>query len=66
MGRGARDLIEVLLSCIAPRPIALQWWVAARKGADTMVERHVFSGDRDAVRLQAVEAALDLLVRRLA
>jgi nicotinamide mononucleotide (NMN) deamidase PncC len=30
-----------------------------------MVERHVFSGDRDAVRMQAVDAALGLLVRRL-
>jgi nicotinamide mononucleotide (NMN) deamidase PncC len=29
------------------------------------VERHVFSGDRDAVRLQAVGAALSVLARRL-
>ena len=47
-------------------PVGTVYVAAARKGADTMVERHVFSGDRDAVRLRAVEAALDLLVRRLA
>ena len=47
-------------------PVGTVYVAAARMGADTMVERHVFSGDRDAVRLQAVEAALDLLVRRLA
>jgi hypothetical protein len=29
------------------------------------VERHVFPGDRDGVRLAAVGAALDLIVKRL-
>jgi nicotinamide-nucleotide amidase len=39
---------------------------AARPGAPTLVERHVFPGDRDGVRLAAVGAALDLIVKRLA
>jgi nicotinamide-nucleotide amidase len=46
-------------------PVGTVYVAAARKGADTMVERHVFSGDRDAVRMQAVDAALGLLVRQL-
>jgi nicotinamide-nucleotide amidase len=46
-------------------PVGTVYVAAARKGANTMVERHVFSGDRDAVRMQAVDAALGLLVRQL-
>jgi nicotinamide-nucleotide amidase len=47
-------------------PVGTVYVAAARKGAPTLVERHVFSGDRDAVRLQAVGAALDVLLRSLA
>jgi nicotinamide-nucleotide amidase len=46
-------------------PVGTIYVAAARKGAETLAERHVFSGDRDAVRIQAVDAALTLLVRRL-
>jgi nicotinamide-nucleotide amidase len=46
-------------------PVGTVYVAAARKGAETLVERHVFSGDRDAVRMQAVGAALTLLVRQL-
>jgi nicotinamide-nucleotide amidase len=46
-------------------PVGTVYVAAARKGADTLVERHVLSGDRDAVRMQAVDAALALLVRQL-
>jgi nicotinamide-nucleotide amidase len=46
-------------------PVGTVYVAAARRGTDTMVERHVFSGDRDAVRMQAVDAALGLLVRQL-
>ncbi len=46
-------------------PVGTVYVAAARKGADTLVERHVFSGDRDAVRMQAVDAALALLTRQL-
>jgi nicotinamide-nucleotide amidase len=46
-------------------PVGTVYVAAARKSAETLVERHVFSGDRDAVRVQAVGAALALLVQRL-
>jgi nicotinamide-nucleotide amidase len=46
-------------------PVGTVYVAAARKGAETFAEHHVFSGDRDAVRIQAVGAALTLLVRRL-
>jgi nicotinamide-nucleotide amidase len=46
-------------------PVGTVYVAAARSGSDTLVERHLFSGDRDAVRMQAVDAALALLVRRL-
>jgi nicotinamide-nucleotide amidase len=46
-------------------PVGTVYVAAARKAGDTLVERHVFTGDRDAVRMQAVGAALDLLERAL-
>ena len=46
-------------------PVVTVYVAAARKAGDTFVERHVFTGDRDAVRMQAVGAALDLLERAL-
>ena len=46
------------------KPVGLVHIAAARRGCDTVEERHVFSGDRAAVRLQAVEAALVLLLRQ--
>jgi len=47
-------------------PVGTCYIAAARHGAPTIVERHVFPGDRDGVRLAAVGAALDLIVKRLA
>lgn len=49
----------------AENPVGTVYVAAAKKNADTLVERHVFSGDRDAVRTQAVGAALAVLVRVL-
>src|SRR5712691_10535165 len=46
-------------------PVGTIYVAAARKGRDSVGERHQFSGDRDAVRLQAVGAALDILIRHL-
>jgi nicotinamide-nucleotide amidase len=46
-------------------PVGTVYVAAARKNTDTLVERHLFSGDRDAVRTQAVRAALAVLVRAL-
>jgi nicotinamide-nucleotide amidase len=37
----------------------------AREGAATQVERHVFPGDRAAVRAATVAAALDLAARSI-
>ncbi|NBS57062.1 MAG: CinA family protein, partial [Betaproteobacteria bacterium] len=47
-------------------PVGTCYIAAARTGVPTLVERHVFPGDRDGVRLAAVGAALDLVVKRLA
>jgi nicotinamide-nucleotide amidase len=46
-------------------PVGTVFVAAARKGKATLVERHVFTGDRNAVRLAAVGAALDVLVKQL-
>jgi nicotinamide-nucleotide amidase len=50
----------------AKNPVGTVYVAAARTGRPTVVERHVFPGDRDAVRLAAVSAALDVLLRQLA
>ena len=44
------------------KPVGLVHIAVARVGAETLHERHVFAGDRDAVRLQTIEAALRLLL----
>jgi nicotinamide-nucleotide amidase len=46
-------------------PVGTVYVASARKGRPTLVERHQFAGDRDAVRLAAVGAALALLLRQL-
>ena len=46
------------------KPVGLVQLAAARKGAETLSERHVFSGDRGEVRLQGVQAALEMLLRQ--
>lgn len=46
-------------------PVGTVFVAAARTGKPTLVERHVFTGDRNAVRLAAVGAALDVLVKQL-
>jgi len=49
----------------ADRPVGLVHFAAARRGAETLHERHVFAGDRHQVRMQTVTAALRLLARRI-
>jgi nicotinamide-nucleotide amidase len=49
----------------AENPVGTVYVAAAKKNADTLVERHLFSGDRDSVRTQAVGAAITLLIRAL-
>ena len=48
------------------KPVGLVHIAAARTGHETLHERHLFKGSRDAVRAAAVEAALALLIKRLA
>lgn len=45
----------------AEKPVGLVHLACARRGRVVMHERHVFLGDRAAVRLATVEAALDIV-----
>lgn len=47
------------------KPVGLVFIGLARKGAPTSVQRHVFPGDRDAVRAATVAEALALAMRRI-
>ena len=47
------------------KPVGLIHLASARKGAETIGRRHVFAGDRTCVRLAAVEAAIEMLLRRI-
>lgn len=47
------------------KPVGLVFVAAARRGHDTVVERHVFAGDRARVRAQSVLAALALMERSI-
>ncbi len=50
----------------AEKPVGLVWLACARRGGETVAARHVFPGDRAAVRRAAVAAALGLLDQALA
>ena len=45
----------------ADKPVGLVHIAAARDDAETLLESHVFAGGREAVRMQAVAAALALV-----
>ncbi|MFQ5984428.1 MAG: CinA family protein, partial [Alphaproteobacteria bacterium] len=45
------------------KAVGLVYIAAARRGGETVAERHQFSGDRTAIREAAVGAALALLMR---
>lgn len=47
------------------KPVGLVHLACARKGLPTIHQRMQFSGDRAAVRIQAVNAALELIQRQL-
>ncbi len=49
----------------AAKPVGLVFIGCARRGMDTLVERHVFPGDRTAVRAATVDIALALIRRTL-
>ncbi|MFM7418352.1 MAG: CinA family protein [Alphaproteobacteria bacterium] len=74
-GARARAAVSLALSCTGiagpggatlGKPVGLVFIGCAREGAPTLVERHVFPGDRAAVRAATVAAALDLAARRIA
>ena len=47
----------------AEKPVGLVWFGMAVRGGDVTTNRHLFSGDRDAVRVAAANAALALLLK---
>ena len=47
------------------KPVGLVYVAAQRRDHPAEIERHLFPGDRDAVRMASVAAALDLLHRQL-
>ena len=68
-GALARTGVDIALSCTGiagpggatpGKPVGLVFIGCARRGAATVVERHVFPGDRAAVRAATVAAALRL------
>lgn len=71
-GALARAEVDLALSCTGiagpggatpGKPVGLVFIGCARRGAPSVVERHVFPGDRDAVRAATVAAALALARR---
>jgi nicotinamide-nucleotide amidase len=46
----------------AAKPVGLVWFGSGRRGGPIASERHVFPGDRAAVRLAATRRALELLL----
>ena len=46
-------------------PVGTVYVAASRPNRPILVERHIFTGDRNEVRLQAVGAALGVLIRQL-
>jgi len=76
MARGVRHLLHARLAAAitgiagpsggtAAKPVGLVFLAVAGIGVES-VERHVFSGDRDAIRKQACDVMLDILVRATA
>ncbi|WP_111977810.1 CinA family protein [Algibacillus agarilyticus] len=43
------------------KPIGLVWFAFGMQGKDTLVEKQIFDGDRESVRIQAIEFALNKL-----
>jgi nicotinamide-nucleotide amidase len=65
--------VDIALSCTgiagpggatAGKPVGLVYIGCARRGAETVVERHVFPGDRAAVRAATVARALRIAMPR--
>ena len=76
MAEGARDGAgaDIAISCTgiagpgggsAAKPVGLVFIGCARRGQPTRVERHIFAGDRTAIRAATVAAAFALIRRTL-
>lgn len=67
LARSAADLAVSVTGVAGPgggspdKPVGLVYLVAVRSGHDPVVERHVFPGDRDAIRRVSVLTALAML-----
>lgn len=48
------------------KPVGLVYLAVARKGSDPAIERHLFHGDRAAIRQATVERALEMLAEAVA
>ena len=49
----------------AKKPVGLVWFGLALKGAPTVTQRQLFTGDRAAIRQQAAQRALSMLLKAL-
>ena len=49
----------------AEKPVGLVWFGVAESAGETRTVRHVFSGDRTAIRIEAASTALNLLADAL-
>jgi nicotinamide-nucleotide amidase len=71
LARSAADVAVSVTGIAGPgggspaKPVGLVFIGMAGGGDATAVERHVFTGDRDLVRLASARSALDLLSRRI-
>lgn len=71
LARSAADVSVAVTGIAGPgggtpgKPVGLVYIAAQRRGQPAAVERHHFTGDRQAVRLASVAAALELLRRQL-
>jgi nicotinamide-nucleotide amidase len=67
LGRSRADVAIAVTGIAGPggasaaKPVGLVYLACLRRGREAMVERHQFHGDRQAVRMAALEAALELL-----
>ena len=72
VGRSAADIAVAVTGVAGPgggtaeKPVGLVWFALARRGRESRTERHVFPGDRRAVRLATVARALALIAENMA
>ena len=72
VGRSAADIAVAVTGVAGPgggtaeKPVGLVWFALARRGRESRTERHLFPGDRRAVRLATVARALALIAESVA